>query len=119
MGSWFECALLFSGCAHMSPVYQNPTTGPARSVLTEEGYSLAFIEFGEQGSYQDTSQVEKAVELVRTTKKPVVITYVHGWHNNADSSDVPRFTFSVGDRTHSAHSRRGLSRRLRLFGLAR
>jgi pimeloyl-ACP methyl ester carboxylesterase len=85
----------------MSPIYQNPTIGSARSVLTENGYSVAFIEFGEQGSYQDTSQIEKAVDLVRSTPKPVVITYVHGWHNNADSGDVPRFKKFLSEIAHT------------------
>lgn len=85
----------------MHPIYQNPVSGPANSIKKENGYSLAFIEFGEQGSYQDTSQVEKAVDLVRTTQKPVVITYVHGWHNNADSGDVPRFEKFLSEIAHT------------------
>ena len=44
------------------------------------------------GSYQDISQVQKAVELVRNTNQPLVITYVHGWQNNAASDDVGRFS---------------------------
>ena len=52
----------------------------------------AFIEFGEQGSYQDTSQLKNAIELVQNTSKPLVITYVHGWQNNAESGDVESFS---------------------------
>jgi hypothetical protein len=75
----------------MSPLYQNPVSGSPRSITTEDGYALAFVEFGELGSYQDTSQIDRAVELVRYSPKPLVITYVHGWHNNAGSADTRRF----------------------------
>ena len=85
----------------MEPVYQNPTNGPVKSIQKEKDYSLAFIEFGEQGSYQDTSQVEKAVDLVRSTPKPLVITFVHGWHNNASSRDAERFKTFLGEIAHT------------------
>ncbi len=92
---------LLAGCAPMSPSYQNALTGPPKSIQPRDGYSLAFIEFGEQGSYQDTSQVAKAVELVRGTTKPLVITYVHGWHNNAVSNDVARFSRFLSEIAHT------------------
>jgi hypothetical protein len=85
------CVLLLQGCVSMSPRYQNLSSGPPKSVLPGDGYHLAFIEFGEQGSYLDTSQVEAAFNLVRNSRKPLVITYVHGWHNDSGSNDVQRF----------------------------
>ena len=85
------CVVLLQGCVSMSPRYQNLSSGPLNSVLPREGYHLAFIEFGEQGSYLDTSQVEAAYNLVRNSRKPLVITYVHGWHNDSGSKDVGRF----------------------------
>jgi hypothetical protein len=75
----------------MSPRFQNPGSEPAKSVQRKDSYDLAFIEFGEQGSYLDTSQVEAAFNLVRYSQKPLVITYVHGWHNDSGSNDVDRF----------------------------
>jgi hypothetical protein len=60
---------------------------PNNSVVTEDGYKAAFIEFGEQGSYQDPTQLKKALDLIQNTK-PLVITYVHGWQNNVESGDV-------------------------------
>ena len=54
-------------------------------------YQLAFIEFGENGSYQDPSQLRKALDLIKAKRKPLLITYVHGWHNNAASKDVEKF----------------------------
>lgn len=77
----------------MSPRYQN-TAGETRprSIVDGEGYRVAFVEFGEQGSYLDTSQIEAAVNMVRTTPRPLVVTYVHGWHNDSGSADVGRFS---------------------------
>ena len=76
----------------MAPRFQNADSGAPKSVDPGEGYNLAFIEFGEQGSYLDTSQIEAAVHLVRYAQKPLVITYIHGWHNDSGSKDVERFS---------------------------
>ncbi|HEY6207012.1 MAG TPA: hypothetical protein VIW21_12685 [Chthoniobacterales bacterium] len=69
----------------------NTATNPDASVSEEDGYKIAFIEFGEQGSYQDPTQLEKALELIEKTGNPLVITYVHGWQNTVRSNDVDRF----------------------------
>lgn len=69
----------------------NTAANPRNSVVTEDGYKIAFIEFGEQGSYQDPTQLRDALDLIKGTEKPFVITYVHGWQNNAKSEDVARF----------------------------
>jgi pimeloyl-ACP methyl ester carboxylesterase len=76
----------------MSPRYQNTAGERPKSVLPRKTYELAFVEFGEQGSYLDTSQIEAAVTLVRSTRRPLVVTYVHGWHNDSGSKDVERFS---------------------------
>lgn len=86
------CAGLLAGCTHLSPLRENSAANPHNSVVTGSGYKLAFIEFGEQGSYQDTTQLTNAVELVEKTDRPLVITYVHGWQNNAESADVEKFS---------------------------
>jgi pimeloyl-ACP methyl ester carboxylesterase len=31
------------------------------------------------------------IELVRNTKRPLLVIYIHGWHNNVTSKDVDRF----------------------------
>lgn len=79
------------GCSYLTPLHQNTAASPHNSLSSGSGYDLAFIEFGEQGSYQDSSQLENAIKLIQHTSKPLVITYVHGWHNNAGSADVGRF----------------------------
>jgi hypothetical protein len=85
-------ALLLCGCEHLSPTYQNTTAEPTKSVVAEAGHHLAFIEFGEQGSYQDPTQLQNAVDLIKRTPRPLVITYVHGWHHGANSPDVGKFS---------------------------
>ncbi len=85
-------AVLLCGCEHLHPIYQNTTAQPTKSVVRESGYDLAFIEFGEQGSYQDPTQLQNAVDLIKRTPRPLVITYVHGWHHGADSRDVGNFS---------------------------
>ncbi len=86
------CASSLAGCTHLSPLRENSAANPHNSIVTGPGYKLAFIEFGEQGSYQDTTQLTNAVELVEKTERPLVITYVHGWQNNAESGDVEKFS---------------------------
>lgn len=95
------CAGLLAGCTHLSPLRENSAANPHNSVVTGTGYKLAFIEFGEQGSYQDPSQLTNAVELVEKTNRPLVITYVHGWQNNAESGDVKSFS-GLLERLNSA-----------------
>ncbi|HEX4631047.1 MAG TPA: alpha/beta hydrolase [Chthoniobacterales bacterium] len=85
-------AAALSGCEHLNPVYQNTAEQPKRSIVPKSGYELAFIEFGEQGSYQDPTQLQNAVDLIKRTSRPLVITYVHGWHHGVQSADVGKFS---------------------------
>jgi hypothetical protein len=80
------CATLLIACTELSPL--RPGT---QSVVPKNGYTLAFVEFGEQGSYQDSGQLPAALSVIRETANPLVITYVHGWQNNAKSGDVQSF----------------------------
>jgi hypothetical protein len=69
----------------------NTTANPTNSVIAQDGYKVAFVEFGEQGSYQDPTQLQSALALIHDTPQPLVITYVHGWQNNVESGDVQSF----------------------------
>jgi len=82
--------LPLGGCTSLSPLRSNEAN-PNNSVVVKDGYKIAFIEFGEQGSYQQSSQLKNALDLIQNTTKPLVITYVHGWQNNAESGDVEKF----------------------------
>jgi hypothetical protein len=92
------CATSLVACTELSPL--RPGT---QSVVPENGYKLAFVEFGEQGSYQDPGQLPAALSVIRQTANPLVITYVHGWQNNAKSGDVQSFE-SLLARLNSAQA---------------
>lgn len=96
-------------CTSLSPLRPNTRANPTNSVVAKDGYRIAFIEFGEQGSYQDPSQLKNAIDLIHKTEKPLVITYVHGWQNNADieSGDVSKFE-SLLTRLNQAPAIRGV-----------
>ncbi|HEX3817496.1 MAG TPA: hypothetical protein VHW03_04325, partial [Chthoniobacterales bacterium] len=83
--------LVFAGCTSLSPLRPNTAAQPENSVASQDGYKVAFVEFGEQGSYQDPTQLENALKLIRETQRPLVITYVHGWQNDVESGDVAKF----------------------------
>lgn len=89
---WIFCAAALAGCTQLSPSRANSDSKPRNSIVEEADYKLAFVEFGEQGSYQDPSQLENAIALINKTNRPLVITYVHGWQNNAESGDVKEFS---------------------------
>jgi hypothetical protein len=52
---------------------------------------LAFIEFGDQGSMLDPSQLGAALKVIGKAERPLLFVYIHGWQNNAVSGDVCRF----------------------------
>jgi alpha/beta hydrolase family protein len=56
-----------------------------------EPVCMAFVEFDEQGEFWDRRQPEEALELVTRAKSvshsPIVVTFTHGWKNNADDRD--------------------------------
>jgi len=87
--------LWFGGCTQFGPYHANTPENPSASlILGPDGpYKIAVVEFGENGMAQDTSQLEAARSLIVDTKAedPLVIVYVHGWQNNADSADVCKF----------------------------
>jgi len=70
---------------------------------TSEPFDLAFIEFDDMGEFwtignlkktplKDNSQLEESLELIKMRKKEsgdkvVVITFIHGWRNNASEGN--------------------------------
>src|SRR6185436_3341179 len=57
--------------------------------------SCSFIEFDERGDYLDFRQHRHAYEKVRTlaeqNKNLIVVIFVHGWRNSAQSANVVSF----------------------------
>jgi hypothetical protein len=86
-------AMILSSCASYGPYHANTPAEPFNSVRgpADGRYKLAFIEFGDQGSALDNSQIKAALEVIHKAQRPVLFVYIHGWQNNANSGDVCRF----------------------------
>ena len=86
-------ATLLGSCAAYGPYHANIPGEPIKSIRgPEDGrYKMAFIEFGDQGSPLDNYQRKAALEMIHEAKRPLLFVYIHGWQNNATSSDVCRF----------------------------
>ena len=72
--------LALSGC--VQPRLYRPD-----NIQPEEGYTLAYIEFDDQGELWSPSQMTRTQELIRRVNQAeggsVVVAFVHGWQNNA------------------------------------
>jgi hypothetical protein len=85
--------IFLASCASYGPYHPN-TSGEALNSVREPSdgrYKLAFIEFGDQGSALDTCQRAAALGVIHEANRPLLFVYIHGWQNNAESSDVCRF----------------------------
>jgi hypothetical protein len=70
-------------------VPNKPHQDPAGAVFEEQGYTLAIVEFDDQGVCYDRRQlhaVTAALEPLRG-KGAVIAAFVHGWKHNAASDD--------------------------------
>jgi pimeloyl-ACP methyl ester carboxylesterase len=77
-------------CAPIGPTYE----GNQKNILkNDRQYKLAVIEFGELGSYADPykGELNNAIQLLKSTERPLLVVYIHGWLNNATSGDVGNF----------------------------
>ena len=88
-----ECTPLQNGACTM-PVPQQPfrTDRPDPNCDPLLAHPcLAFLEFDELGEMWDRSQLGKALDLIDKAKRantpPIVVTFLHGWKNNADDRD--------------------------------
>jgi pimeloyl-ACP methyl ester carboxylesterase len=79
--------LATSGC--VQPRLYRPVT-----VQPEEGYTLAFIEFDDQGELWSPSQMFRTTELLKranaTKQTSLVVVFIHGWQNNASPKQEQR-----------------------------
>src|ERR1700746_275071 len=75
-------AILVAGCAAYGPYHANTSGEPFNSVRgpTDGRYKLAFIEFGDQGSMLDPSQLGAALQVIGKAERPLLFVYIHGWH---------------------------------------
>ncbi|MBV9999809.1 MAG: hypothetical protein JO015_11945 [Verrucomicrobia bacterium] len=101
------------GCASIGPTYE----GDRSNILNDDRhYKLAAIEFGELGSYADASQGElnNTIQLLKSTERPLLVVYIHGWLNNATSGDVGNFK---GFLSRLSQSRQVKIHRYNVFGV--
>jgi len=89
--------LAFAGCVTKPPAYYGANNTPP----TGDDYSLAFVELGEFGSYKDRTQIGNAVQLIAKKQRPLLVTYIHGWHNGVTSGDVGKFKKFLNRLAHS------------------
>jgi hypothetical protein len=68
----------------------------------KDPYDLAFIEFDEKGDFWDRQQLGHAYKQIEKlsrnpSKPPLLLTYIHGWQNNAsdETHDVANFQNSA------------------------
>jgi hypothetical protein len=76
---WWECMLQ----RHVNSEFDG-SAGPTVSPILDRGaYSLAFIEFGEDGQQLLPIQQQVLFDHLRAQKHNYVVTFVHGWRNDA------------------------------------
>jgi hypothetical protein len=105
---------LLSGCAAHAPARYG---GSRQSILhLDNHYKLAVVEFGGFGSYLDPTmtEVSNAVKLLDATQRPLLVIYIHGWHNDVRSPDLNRFS---GFLNRIALSRQVISSQLNVVGV--
>ncbi len=90
------------------PFYAAPTTDRSKDVeqryvipldpVANRLYSLAFVEFKNNGDFWDKRQLDEALQAIddadkRSGHRAVVVTFIHGWKNNAkeDNNNVLDF----------------------------
>ena len=55
------------------------------TVSADQNYRLSFVEFDERGDFWDRRQLGEASRVIHTSNKPtLLVTFIHGWHHNAD-----------------------------------
>jgi hypothetical protein len=109
-------AILVAGCAAYGPYHADTSDKPFNSVRgpTDGRYKLAFIEFGDQGSMQDPSQLAAALQVIGKAERPLLFVYIHGWQNNANSGDVCRFEHFIDTMSRFPET---TGRKLNLIGV--
>lgn len=90
------------------------------SIEQEPSYTLAFIEFDDQGEMWDRSQLSRALDVIERADQYedgcVVVTYIHGWQHNASQKDeekgnVGEFKTFLTSIARRLKAREGLDKR--------
>src|SRR6201987_694595 len=73
--------IFVAGCGSFGPYHANTPDHPFNSVRGPKGsgrYQLAFVEFGDQGSNLDNSQIKAALDVIHQAERPFLFVYIHG-----------------------------------------
>jgi hypothetical protein len=94
------CVLAGTGCAPNAS-HQKPWPGVKVDGQTS-AKNIAVIEFDEQGDFWDTAQLKRGIDLIKSTPRPLLVTYVHGWRHDARASDtdLQRFKEFIDELNH-------------------
>jgi ADP-ribose pyrophosphatase len=82
------CLALLSGCASPNVSYWSESKDGRGKALVPSEVDPAFfprlrvVEFDEQGDFWNPAQVRLAQDMIDGCRRPLLITYVHGWLNN-------------------------------------
>lgn len=115
-------AALLSGCVENKPYRLHNIADefyPAQKDYFDEQpvpggrtYRISFVEFDEKGDFWDRRQLGNAANRIGRAKKPVLlVTYIHGWHHNAndrkpgDNGDVETFRALLSELALSESTR--------------
>jgi hypothetical protein len=83
------CLVVLGACTTPNVAYHpaDPDLPPS-PVHVASNADLYFIELDDMGLLQSEAQLRQALDAIRAVQGgALVITYVHGWNHNADSSD--------------------------------
>lgn len=72
------------------------------------GIQLSFIEYDDQGFRWDRNQLLSATAHISATRNPLLVVFIHGWHNDASSyphKDVENFTTLLNKISQTASVR--------------
>ena len=86
------CSVVLMACATPNKQYQGAGSAeiaPSSRYSDNTPYAkLSVIEFDEQGDMWTSSQLNAARRMInRSTKRPLLIVFIHGWHNNARANN--------------------------------
>jgi hypothetical protein len=108
-------ALFAIGCTSTEPFrtsyapYDASNPSSQKAVIeSPPGYNLGFVEFDDQGWFQNPKQLKTVEQMIRTeagvglTNNPqgiIILLFVHGWKNNAeyDNTNVVMFRNTLQD----------------------
>ncbi|HIJ25919.1 MAG: DUF1566 domain-containing protein [Gammaproteobacteria bacterium] len=82
--------LLQTGCVQNTAFRTEADEILIKGAELEIPYDIAFIEFDDQGQYQNPSQRDLVLEQlaeISDSSDTIVVTYVHGWTHNAKQGD--------------------------------